>query len=282
MDPPRSTTIRSGAVSRYEAEITKGAPASRLSNDPAVLMGWGIAVHSRPDRPSTRAISATARGMSSMSCRHVYATARSKASSRNGSASASARRLALRRRDRPQTAPSSARHRFPRRCGPVPATACLFCPPHTRRPACGGLAPEACPAGQAHLFRRANGHGQECERTSPSSVPRTPSPAASSRPEACHSRPAVARPGYRAARPLISANQQPDPYSHAADRSAATCGVRPAWPWLASRSSVIERTALDTPLCEAARTRGGMLHMTWVIAHLRVLSRAWGWIAAGF
>src|ERR1700683_5352559 len=62
------------AVCMYEPEITKGAPASRPWKDAAVEMGCGIAAHSRPDRPSTRAISATACGMSSMSCKHMYAT----------------------------------------------------------------------------------------------------------------------------------------------------------------------------------------------------------------
>ncbi len=67
-----------------------GAAPSRPSKQPAELTGCGMARHSRPPRSMTRADSATASGIWSMSCRHMYATTRSNASSRNGSAAASA------------------------------------------------------------------------------------------------------------------------------------------------------------------------------------------------
>jgi hypothetical protein len=92
-------------------------------------------------------------------------------------------KLAPRRGNRRQTAPWPQRHRSRRPGGPQIAAACRAAPPRRPGPASPGPAPEAGPAGPADLSLRAYGHGQECGRTAPSSVPQTPSPAASSRPE---------------------------------------------------------------------------------------------------
>ena len=48
--------------------MVNGAAPSRAANDPAEFTGCGMATHSRPPRASTRADSATASGIWSMSC----------------------------------------------------------------------------------------------------------------------------------------------------------------------------------------------------------------------
>ena len=64
--------------------MTKGASGSSEAKRPASLSGWVIETHIQPPDRSTRAASATAPGMSSMSIRELYATTRSNELFANG------------------------------------------------------------------------------------------------------------------------------------------------------------------------------------------------------